>query len=89
MNTGEVYRFDRFEDFVTAAPRAGLGADLAKLKAVCKDDLGALDLIDRARQASLASSRTYGRGPPRRRPDGAAAGRCSAGWNCIKPFQTW
>jgi hypothetical protein len=50
MNTGEVYRFDRFEDFVTTQPLAGLGADMAKLKAVCKDDLEALDLIDRAVQ---------------------------------------
>jgi hypothetical protein len=49
-DTGEVYLFDRFEDFVTAHPLAGLGADLAKLKAVCKDDLEALDMIDRTVQ---------------------------------------
>ena len=38
MDTGEVYRFDRFEDFVTSPPMAGLGADLAKIEAVCQDD---------------------------------------------------
>jgi hypothetical protein len=34
IDTGEVYRFDRFEDFVTAPRQAGLGENLAKLKAV-------------------------------------------------------
>lgn len=46
--TGEVYRFDRFEDFVTAQPLAGLGADLAKLEAVCGDDPDALVMLRKA-----------------------------------------
>jgi hypothetical protein len=46
--TGEVYRFERFEDFVTAEPLAGLGADLAKLEAICQDDADALVMLRKA-----------------------------------------
>jgi hypothetical protein len=46
--TGEVYRFDRFEDFVTAQPLAGLGADLAKIEAVCGEDPDALVMLRKA-----------------------------------------
>jgi hypothetical protein len=48
LNTGEVYRFDRFEDFVAAQPLAGLGADLAKLEAICGDDPDALVMLRKA-----------------------------------------
>jgi hypothetical protein len=56
-DTGEVYRFERFEDFVTTQPLAGLGADMAKIKAVCGDDLVALDMIDRAVQRTPADNK--------------------------------
>lgn len=46
--TGEVYRFERFEDFVKAEPVAGLGADLAKLEAICQDDADALVMLRKA-----------------------------------------
>lgn len=48
INTGEVYRFERFEDFVIAEPVAGLGADLAKLEAICQDDADALVMLRKA-----------------------------------------
>lgn len=47
---GEVYTFDRFEDFVETPPTAGLGATIRMLKHICRDDPVALDMIDRAAQ---------------------------------------
>jgi hypothetical protein len=46
--TGEHTSFERFEDFAKAAPLAGLGADLALIKRIVRDDPEALDLLDQA-----------------------------------------
>ncbi len=46
--TGELVRFDRFEDFVTAPPLEGLGSSVRQLKHLCRDDKAALDALDRA-----------------------------------------
>jgi hypothetical protein len=48
--TGSVARFSRFVDFVQAKPMDGLGTDLATIKRLCSDDMGAVDLIDRVTQ---------------------------------------
>ena len=37
----------RFVDFITARPLEGLGKDLATVKRLCRDDVEAVDLIDR------------------------------------------
>lgn len=50
MDTGEVYTFDRFEDFVTATPTAGIGASMDMLRDVCRGDPIAKDMLDRAVQ---------------------------------------
>jgi hypothetical protein len=90
MNTGEVYRFDRFEDFVAAPRQAGLGEDLAKIKAVCKDDLEALDLIDRAVQRKPADNKPVdivngylNRQQPRLRPAPASHSSPRASCPCL------
>jgi hypothetical protein len=47
---GTVQEFRRFEEFVTTAPLEGLGADMALVKRICRDDKETLDLIDQATQ---------------------------------------
>lgn len=49
--TGEIAQFERFEQFVAAAPMAGLGADMATIRRLCRDDAEALDLIQQAVQS--------------------------------------
>lgn len=46
--TGEVVKFDRFEQFVAAPPLSGLGVDIDMVKRICRDDTEALDLLDQA-----------------------------------------
>lgn len=48
--TKQVQRFDSFMEFVTAKPLEGLGADMALLKNLCRDDTEALDLLDKVIQ---------------------------------------
>ena len=45
--TGQVVHYDRFADFARTEPLEGLGADVEILKRLCRDDMEALDLIDR------------------------------------------
>ena len=45
--TGEHITFNHFEDFVIAQPLEGLGADLALIRKLVRDDPEALDLLDR------------------------------------------
>lgn len=47
MKTGEIVEFTRFIDFITGKPLAGLGEDLESIKRICRDDVAALDAIDR------------------------------------------
>lgn len=55
--TGELASFERFEQFVSAPPLAGLGTDMAMLKRMCRDDAEALDALDRAVQAPVGKHR--------------------------------
>lgn len=50
--TREKASFPTFDAFVRAALPEGLGTDVATLKRLCRDDLEALDAIDRAEQAA-------------------------------------
>lgn len=43
--TGELVRFESFEDFVTAPPLEGLGASVRQLKQLCQDDKEARDAL--------------------------------------------
>lgn len=45
---GKEVRHERFADFVTTPPLAGLGADIALVRRLIADDTEALDLLDRA-----------------------------------------
>jgi hypothetical protein len=47
---GKEVRHERFAEFVTAQPLAGLGATVEMLRRVLGDDMAALDLLDRALQ---------------------------------------
>jgi hypothetical protein len=48
IKTGELVRFERFEDFVTTPPLEGLGADMATLRRICEADKKARDMLDAA-----------------------------------------
>lgn len=48
--THQYQRFERFEDFVVAAPTDGLGATVEMVRNLLRDDLEAIDLFDRAMQ---------------------------------------
>ena len=48
--TGQMITFDSFAAFITTEPEAGLGTDERTLKNLCRDDIEASDLIDRALQ---------------------------------------
>lgn len=56
-DTGEVYAFSRFEDFVTAPPTAGVGASVKMLRDICRDDPVAIDMLDRAVQRPHGTNR--------------------------------
>lgn len=56
-DTGEIYKFDKFEDFIAAPPTAGLGASMKVLKEICREDPVALDMIDQAVQMPHGGSR--------------------------------
>jgi len=45
---GEVIRYERFTDFVTAGPPAGVGTTVGMVRKVVSDDLELLDLLDQA-----------------------------------------
>lgn len=47
---GEHVQHKRFADFVVTPPLKGLGATLDLVRALCRDDAEALDLLDRALQ---------------------------------------
>jgi hypothetical protein len=68
-DTGEVYNFDKFEEFVETPPTAGIGATIAMLRAICRDDPVAQDLIDQAvqRPAGLNQSISSAERKPRDR----------------------
>ena len=44
---GEHVRFERFVDFVETKPLEGLGTDIDTLKKLCRDNVQAIDAIDR------------------------------------------
>lgn len=46
--TGELIRYERFCDFVTTKPLEGVGTDVETLRRLCRDDMAALDALDRA-----------------------------------------
>lgn len=46
-STGEHVEFDTFPAFVSATPPNGLGVDLETLRKLCRDDVEAMDIIDR------------------------------------------
>jgi hypothetical protein len=52
IKPGSIVRFQRFEEFVEARPLEGLGCTVATLRRVCGDDPEALDMLDRAIQAT-------------------------------------
>lgn len=56
--TGEVVEFERFEQFVEMRTPEGLGADMATIKRLCRDDAEALDLIDQAVQSPVGRPET-------------------------------
>ena len=47
---GRVVEHVRFEDFVTTPPLEGIGADMVTVKNLIREDLEAVDLLDRAVQ---------------------------------------
>jgi hypothetical protein len=47
---GEEVHHERFAEFVTTPPLAGLGASVALIRRIVADDKGALDLLDQALQ---------------------------------------
>lgn len=50
IQTGEVVRFDRFEDFVVRPPLIGLGATVDLVRTLVRDDAAALSAFDAAVQ---------------------------------------
>lgn len=48
---GEHVEHERFADFVTTPPLAGLGAEVALIRRIVADDTEALDLLDQALQS--------------------------------------
>lgn len=46
--TGELVRYERFADFVTTKPLEGVGTDVETLRRLCRDDIEAMDALDRA-----------------------------------------
>lgn len=50
QETGEVFTFDNFKEFVTASPPQGLGTHVATLIRLCADDPLVVDMIDEAVQ---------------------------------------
>lgn len=73
--TGQVATFKRFVDFVAAKPLDGLGTDLATVKRLCRDDAGAVDLIDRVTQHASGPQQTTGNNVPELRPEGNSAAK--------------
>lgn len=45
--TGEIVRFERFEDFIRSAPPDGMHTTTEAVKRICRDDPTALDALDR------------------------------------------
>jgi len=56
-DTGQVYTFERFEDFVKTKPTAGIGASMKMLRDICREDPVALDLMDQAVQRPHGGTR--------------------------------
>lgn len=50
--TGEVFTFERFKEFIEAYPPDGLGSNVATLIRLCADDALVVDMIDEAVQFS-------------------------------------
>lgn len=48
--TGELARFERFEDFVVSPPYAGLGTTMETIEALCRGDRKLLAAVDEATQ---------------------------------------
>jgi hypothetical protein len=55
---GELVQHDRFVDFVTTPPLAGIGADVPLLRRIVADDVEAVDLLDRALQSRHGGDRS-------------------------------
>jgi hypothetical protein len=53
---GKEVRHERFADFVTTPPLAGLGTDIALVRRLVADDIEALDLLDQALQNPVGSN---------------------------------
>lgn len=54
----EHVRHERFADFVTAAPLAGLGSDVDLVRRIVASDIEALDLLDEALRSTHGGSRS-------------------------------
>lgn len=54
---GEFVEYDRFEEFVVTPPLKGLGASLALVRTLVRDDPVALDLFDQAAQVANGGDR--------------------------------
>lgn len=65
---GEAVHHERFADFVTTAPLAGIGGTVELVKNICRDDTEALNLLDQALQ-NPASVHSAGNNVPGR-PEG-------------------
>lgn len=55
-DTGEVYAFSKFEDFVSAPPTAGIGTTMDLLERVCRSDKVAWDMLDQVAQVPLGTN---------------------------------
>lgn len=64
IETGQIIKYDRFEDFVTTPPVEGLGTTVDTLKQFIGDDMKVLDMLDIALQGKGGKkwdSRTAGK----------------------------
>lgn len=53
---GQVVHHDRFVDFVSTPPLAGLGSDVALVRRIVADDMEAVDLLDEALRNSVGAN---------------------------------
>lgn len=60
---GKEVRHERFADFVTTPPLAGLGAKVATIRKLLGDDIEALDLLDQALRNPNALHNVQGKAP--------------------------
>ena len=65
---GKEVHHERFSDFVTTPPLAGLGATVATVRRLISDDIEALDLLDQAVRNPVGSPRKGNNITPSKRP---------------------